>query len=520
MKWAGLDFITIEGRAEEPVYVYIDDGGCEIRDAGELWGRTSRETQESLGEIHGSRVCSACIGPAAEKLVLYSVIVSGRRTASRGGVGAVMGSKNLKAVTINIARRRWEYDQAALRELVKEQINGYHAEGAPAAMTKYFSEYGTGSIERANTRGFFPVRNFRYGLLEGYEGLTYRQFSEITQKHTGCYNCILHCGKFRTVSNGPYAGFSGEGPEYETIWSFTGPIDNNDIGLTVAANDLCDELGLDTISTGNTIGFAFELFEKGLIDAKDTDGLELTWGNHAVVLPLIKKIARREGFGDLLAKGTKRMAEDIGQGSMDYAMQAKGLELPGYDPRALKAMGFGFATSNIGGNQNYSYAFQEVFKIPVPRPVEDPFAEEGKADIVKFNQEINAVADSAIACVFPVDMGLLRTETLGKLLAVATGVSGHGDPAQLMKVGQRICNLERAFNVRDGFSRKDDTLPKRILTEPLRKGSADGQVIKDIEAFLDEFYDECGWTRNGIPTPEKLRELGLEAIINDIREFL
>lgn len=509
MKWAGLDFIIIEGKAEKPVYVYIDDSGCEIRDARGLWGKSSKETQKSIRKMHGNRVCSACIGPAGEKLVLYAVIVSGKRTASRGGVGTVMGSKNLKAVCINASKRKRCFNRAAFEQLAKEQIHQYYAEGEPVARTQYFSEYGTGSIERANIRGYFPVQNFRYGVLNGYERLTHRQFGALTRKHTGCYNCILHCGKFREVPDGPYAGFSGEGPEYETIWSFTGPIDNNEIGLTVAANDLCDELGLDTISTGSSIGFAFELFERGLIDRKDTDGFELTWGNHTVVLPLIKRIAKLQGFGEVVANGTKRMAEQIGKGSTDYAMHVKGLELPAYDPRALKAMGFGLATSNIGANQNYCYAFQEVFKIPVPRAV-DPFSEENKADIVKFNQELKAIGDAAIACAFPMDLGLLGIEILAKLLAAATEIPDLNDPTELMKVGERMCNLERVFNVRDGFNRKDDTLPRRVLTEPLRKGPADGQMIKDLAGFLDEFYDQCGWGHNGIPKPEKLRELNLE----------
>ncbi len=180
--------------------------------------------------------------------------------------------------------------------------------------------------------------------MEGWEELTQSQFSAITQKHTGCYSCMIKCGKVRTVSSGPYAGVTTEGPEYETIWAFSGTIDSNNLGLTVAANRLCDDLGLDTLSTGGTISFAFELFERGIIDRKDTGGIDLLWGNHKIILPLVRQIARREGFGDLLAQGSKRMAERIGKGAATYAMQVKGLEFPGYDPRALKAQGFGYAT--------------------------------------------------------------------------------------------------------------------------------------------------------------------------------
>jgi len=518
MKWAGFDFIIIEGKAEKPVYVYIDENDCQFLDAGELWGKTTTETQKTMEGFHGKNVGTACIGPAGENLVLYSCIASGRRTASRGGVGAVMGSKNLKAMVVNASSKKGDYDHTAFDKLVKEQIQGYHAEERKLVF-KSFSKYGTGSAELPNKMGFFPVRNFRYGVLNGYEGLDQTHFDDMTNKHDGCYNCILRCGKIRTVPNGSYKGATNEGPEYESIWAFSGSLDNKDIGSLVAADKLCDDLGLDTISTGVSIGFAFELFEKGLISKEDTDGHELTWGNHFVILPLIKKIAERDGFGAFLAKGTKRMAEQIGQGSIDYAMHAKGMELPAYDPRALKAMGFSLATSNIGGSQNYGYAFQEVFGVPIPRRI-DPFVEEGKADIVKFNQVWSAVYDSSIACIFPTVMGLYRHDVLAKLLAEGTGINDFGDPAQLMKIGERICNLERAYNVRGGFGRKDDVLPKRLLTEPLLKGPADGQRINDLDAFLDAFYEECGWNKtNGVPTVEKLQELGLEDVVRDIRDL-
>jgi len=329
---------------------------------------------------------------------------------------------------------------------------------------------------------------------------------------------MLHCGKLRTVSSGPYAGASGEGPEYETIWSFTGPIDNNEIGITVAANALCDELGLDTMTTGSTIGFAMELYNRGLIDKGDTDGLELRWGDHTILLPLITKIASREGFGALLSRGTKKLADYIGKSSIDFAMHAKGLELPAYDPRALKGQGFALATSNMGGTQNYGYVWQEIF-----RKLDDKdsytFEEAGKADVVKSSQDVHALADSATACAFPLDGGLIDTELMGELLHIATEIPEHGDRNLLMKIGERICNLERAFNNRDGFDRKNDTLPRRVQTEPLRKGPAEGQVVRYLDEFIDEYYNLRGWTQNGIPAPAKLRELGLSSILYDLELF-
>ena len=524
MKWVGLDFVIIEGKAEKPVYLYIEDGRCEIRDASELWGKDTVLTQEKLREIHGNHVRTACIGPAGEKLVLYSAICSGRRTASRGGTGAVMGSKNLKAVAISGKKRIEVYDPITFAQLVKEQIHAYRdSQGSelvlPGFNFNWFSKYGTGGIQLANIKGYFPVRNFRYGVMDDYKKLHSREFGKLTLKHTGCYGCMVHCGKIRTVSGGSYDGATTEGPEFDSIWAFSGAIDSDEIGLVIAADALCDDLGLDTVSTGNTIGFAFELFEKGLITTEDTDGLELTWGKSAVLLPLIRKIARREGFGDLLADGTKRMAERIGKGSIEYAMQVKGLELAAYDPRGCKAQGFSFATSNMGANHNYGYAFQEVMGLPLPRAV-DRFAEVGNEDIIKFNQDYGAISDTPIVCAFPLDFGWLSIEFVGQLLVAATGINKFGEPGYLMKVGERICNLERCFNVRDGFSRKDDTLPKRFLTEPLQKGPAEGQIVRHLDVVLDKYYDLRGWTHEGIPTPEKLRELGLETVIMDIEKFM
>jgi aldehyde:ferredoxin oxidoreductase len=516
MKWAGLDLVIVEGQADEPVYVYVDEKDCKILDAGGLWGKGTAESQEAIEQSHGRGVGIGCIGPAGENRVLYASIVSGRRTASRGGVGAVMGAKNLKAIVIKASMKKGDYDHAAFDQLAKEQIENYRSEQNVGQFT-HFSMYGTGSAEYPNFKGFFPTRNFRYGVMEGYQKLTHVQFGELAVKHDGCYNCIVRCGKVRTVQNGPYAGATNEGPEYESLWAFSGPIENTDIGSLIAVDALCDDLGLDTISTGGSIGFAFELFEKGLISKEDTDGLALIYGDHRVLLPLVRKIAYREGFGDFLANGVKRMANQIGKGSMDYAMHAKGMELPAYEPRALKGMGFGLATSNIGGSQNYSYAFQEIWEVPFPRKVE-PQTEEGKADITRLNQEWSAVFDSAVACLFTTVMGFIRVDMLAKLLAVGTGTTDYSNPGYLRKVGERICNLERAFNVREGFRRKDDTLPRRVLTEALLKGPAEGQVVRSLDAFLDGFYDECGWTREGIPTVEKLRELGLEQAIRDIQK--
>ena len=278
---------------------------------------------------------------------------------------------------------------------------------------------------------------------------------------------------------------------------------------------------MDTISTGSTIGFAYELYEKGILSKGDTDGLELTYGNPASMISLIKKISSREGFGNILAEGTRRAAEIIGKGAEYYAMQVKGLEMAAYEPGGLKATGFGYATSNIGASHgNGSLAFQE-WGAPVPRAV-DRFVEENKADIVIYNQHQSALNEVGVCCVFVRDWGNWVPRLFGKMLAAATGINEFDDWNYLCKVGERIVNLDHAFNVRDGFDRRHDTLPQRVRTEPLHSGNApgEGQTVRTLDKFLDEYYRLRGWTSNGIPTSEKLDELGLSFAIKDMEAFL
>jgi len=513
MRFAGLNMIIIEGKAEKPVYLYIEDGQSQIRDAAELWGKDTQETQEWLQQAHGRRVRSACIGPAGEKLVRFASITSRRRTASRGGVGTVMGSKNLKAIAINAGGRVELHDPDAFKEVVQQQIEAIKANPGFSV----FRDSGTiAGIWLTNASGIYPVRNFQEGQLDNYEGMV-GEYASLTKRNEGCYSCMIQCGKVRSVPSGPYKG-SSDGPEYESAWAFSGTIDSSNVESTIAADRLCDELGMDTISAGNAIGFAFELFEKGILTQRDTDGLDLSWGNHGALVELIGKIGRREGLGDLLAEGVQRAAERIGKGAEDYAMHVKGLEIPAYEPRGAKAHGMSFATSNMGPQHNYGYAGQELMSIPIPREV-DRFADEGKGDIVKFNQDFCATFEVGIVCVFPFLMYMVTSQSLGQMLLAVTGIPEHGDPDYLGKVGERIYNLERAFNVREGFSRKDDTLPKRMLTEPLKKGPSEGQIVRQ-DVILDEYYDVRGWTRNGIPTPERLRALGLEDVTKDMEPFV
>jgi aldehyde:ferredoxin oxidoreductase len=513
LKFAGYDFIMVEGQSERPVYIHLTRDSCQILDASELWGKNTKETQDWLYQQHGKNTRVACIGPAAEKLVKYGVIISGRRTAGRCGTGTVMGSKKLKAVAVTAKRNLQLHDPGVFKQLAKKQIEIYKASGG----CQHHKDMGTTDTQNVtNALGIYPVKNFRYGRQTDYERLTGEEYRKLRTGDFGCYSCLVKCGKANLVKAGLYAGAYSEGPEYETIWVFTGPTDSTNMEATVAADQLCDDLGLDTISTGNCIGFAYELYEKGILTKKDTDGLELTYGNYSAMIDLIGKIARREGIGDVLAEGTMRAAATIGKGAEAYAIHVKGLELPGYDPRGAKSQGFNYATASIGASHCYGYAGQEIFGAPVPREV-DRFAEAENADIVIYNQDQTAMSEVGIACSFSTSWDWLEP-LFGKMLAAATGIDQFADYDYIWKAGGRIVNLERAFNVREGFGRQQDTLPQRILTEPLHTQGApgEGQIVRELDKFLDAYYQLRGWTKEGIPSPQKLEELGLGYVLKDI----
>jgi len=310
-----------------------------------------------------------------------------------------------------------------------------------------------------------------------------------------------------------------EGPEFETLYSLGGETGVDDIDSIIAADRLCDELGFDTISAGVTVGFAMELFEKGILTTADTGGLELKFGNHQAMISLIRMMAFREGIGDVLSDGVKAAAARIGKGSEKYALHVKGLELPGYDVRGAKAHGLSYATSYTGADHNRGYAFQEVFGVPVPYAV-DRFSIEGKGKLTVWNQDVRtATCDCPTMCVFLLDMAMAprATESTAAFMEAVTGLSFT--PDDVTKVGERVNNLARAFNLREGFKRADDTLPERLMTEPLQSGASKGQMISkdDLNRMLDEYYTVREWDlKTGVPTRKKLVELNLDDVCNEI----
>jgi len=517
LKHVGYDFIAVHGRADQPTYLHLSPDKVHFIAADDLWGQDTFATQDKLWDKYGkSHTHIACIGPAGENLVKFAAIIHEKRAAARGGVGAVMGAKNLKAIAINTAGCVMPalHDREAFLTLVREHNEILKTHVRRKKMTTYGTTFMT---DKMHELGIFPVKNFQEGCLPGVEKIGVEAFQKLKTADYGCYACSTRCGNVFKATEGPYKGAESEGPEYETIFSFGGEIANTDAGAIIAADALCDRLGLDTISMGVVAGFVMELYEKGILTSEDLDGLQPEWGEHEILFQLIEKVVKREGIGNILAEGTIKAAQLIGKGAAYYAMTAKGLELPGYEPRAAKAHGLGYAVSNIGGSHMYGYSRQEISGFMQPREI-DRFADDGKGDVVGWNQIKKAVEETGILCNFA-DTNITQ-QLICDLYTCATGRSDLADVKSIDTFGERIVCLERCFNIREGFSRKDDTLPERMFKEPLKNaGPATGQIIRKMDSLLDEYYDFMGYDKNGIPTVEKLNELGLSNVVPDISKF-
>jgi aldehyde:ferredoxin oxidoreductase len=500
LRRSGYDGLIIEGRSEEPVYLSIHNGKAEFREASHLWGTTTEECQQSIKEELGTpRLEMACIGPAGERAVRMACIISGKRAAGRGGAGAVMGSKNLKAIAVNGERKvpiaepeKFRKLQMAIRKKVPE-----------IDRLKVFGKYGTPkNLVLVHERGLFPTRNFQEGVFEGIGQINHLEQQKRVIRPVTCHDCPVACGNLTQAADGPYKDITTEGPEYETFWAFGAQCGNTSIDAIIAADRLCDQLGLDTISTGNSIAFAMECAEKGLLK-EELEGLELKFGNHGAMVEMIRQIGYREGIGDLLAEGVRRASEKIDKGAQDFAMHVKGLELAAYDPRGAKGMGIEYATSPRGGCHERGLISRETFGAP---PHIDPLSIQGKGAVVKETQDETALLDALGVCVFPPHNDGMGMNDLADLVSCIFG--RPWTPEALMEAGDRIWNLERLFNLREGFTRADDNLPPRLLNEPMPEGPAKGHVV-ELEPLLEDYYRARQWDTHGVPTPEVLNRLGL-----------
>ncbi|MBE0451383.1 MAG: aldehyde ferredoxin oxidoreductase family protein [Clostridia bacterium] len=495
LKFAGYDVIIVEGKSEKPVYIMIEDDTVEIRDAAHLWGKVVSDTTETLmGEIpEKSRVLT--IGPAGEALSNMAAVMNDvSRAAGRSGVGAVMGSKNLKAITVRGTKKVALANEEELKAVVKDcnakiRENGVTGQGLPA--------YGTAVLVNIiNEGGVFPTNNFQLSQFSEAEDTSGELLAEkYLVKKDPCYRCPIACGRYCKVD-----GVEGGGPEYETIWAFGGDCGVSDMPSIIKANFWCNEYGLDTISTGATIAAAMELYQKGFIKEADLGGVSLDFGNSDAVVEWTKLIGKREGLGDKMADGSYRLADSYGV--PELSMSVKKQELPAYDPRAIQGQGLQYATSNRGGCHVRGYLISpEILGLPEKL---DRFTIEGKAAWVKIFQDFTAFIDASGLCLFTsFAMGA------GDYAALTNAVIGTEWTADdVLLAGERIWNLERVFNLDAGVDPSQDTLPKRLLEDPIAEGPSKGNVSR-LSELLPEYYELRGWGADGIPTEERKGMLGL-----------
>jgi len=512
IKFAGYDAVIVRGKSERPVYLWMNSEEVEICDAKHLWGLDTFQTEEEIRkERKDQTIRVACIGPAGEHMVKFALVNTERyRQAGRGGVGAVMGSKNLKALAVKGSGQIRIHDLEMFTQIAKEAREAVLENKTIRARRRWGT---TRSVLYSSDQDLFPTRNFSEATFEEVENLSAEVFERrFWVKHKACYGCPVNCGKLGVVRSGGYAGTVVEGPEYETATLLGANCGIGNHKAVVYANMLCDKLGLDTISTGNVIAFAMECYEKGILTQKETDGLQLNFGNEQALTKVIQKIATRKGIGNLLANGVKQLSERLGEKTHEFAMHVKGLELPGWGIRAAPGMGLAYATADRGGCHMRAWTIgYEVSGIaPDGSPIER-YSIEKRAEIVKSQQDYYAACDCLVACQFVKDA--VGKERYVRMLNAATGTKMTVD--EFVRVGERIWNLVRMFNIREGFTRKDDTLPKRILTEPLPSGIANGQRLTQaqLDKMLDEYYQLRGWDiQTGTPSKEKLKELELDFV--------
>ncbi|MHA2271246.1 MAG: aldehyde ferredoxin oxidoreductase family protein [Candidatus Hodarchaeales archaeon] len=503
LKSAGYDAIIIQGRARGPLYLFIDDDEIRLRPAAKLAEMDAIEVEETIREEYGdSSIQVAAIGPAGEKMVRFACItLESTRQVGRCGLGAVMGSKNIKAVAVRGTKPvSLANPQAALqkyRELYKKCQSD--------ATSKYRNLGTPQNVLVFNERGVLPTRNFQQGTFEHAEQISGERLKTELRKGTNaCGGCAIGCDHIVQVKKGPYAG-TKTGLDYESLFALGPCCGIDDISAIIKAADLCDRLGIDTISAGVVIAFAMEASEKGLIDEfLDEDLQDLRFGDWEAVVKLVERIGLREGIGDLLAEGTKRAAAKIGKGTDQFAMHVKGLELPGYILRGLKSAAVGFSVSTRGGCHLRNAAYSLDMKGP---ELND---KERGLKIVE-NENLYSVIDSLILCKFI--RNAVSDEDIIELLRIVNGIELSHE--ELYRIGERITTLQKVFNIREGGTRKDDYPPPRVLQEPLPNGPNKGQFIplEVYDLMLDAYYEARGWNSQGIPSQEKLRDLDLEGVL-------
>ena len=528
MRWAGFDHLVIKGKAKDPVYVWINNGKIEIRDASHLWGTSAYDAQDLIREeLNDEEVQVMCIGPAGENLVRFANVRTGRKNAGgRTGMGAVMGSKNLKAIVvrgtsgIEIAHpeEALEYNKKIVDYLVNTKFG------------RIMQRWGTMFIYGVtNSTGLIRVRNFLDNQFPDSESIECENIEESSIGTSGCFGCQLHCRHRYIIKEGPYKGAFSEGPEYTSQGAFGAEVGCKDFNTILAGNHLVNYYGLDTLETGSMIAWAMELFEKGILTEKETEGLKLEFGNDAAVLELIEQIATRKGFGDTIAEGPLRAAKRIGKGSEKYLVHVKGMSNLHSDERMTPSLALGIATASRGSDHLRSRPAIDLYHLPEPvlreifsnpTPYDGPLSSEytsydGKPRMVQWQEMLYEAVDCLGVCKFHavfLSPNMLSFDHFSKLLYYNTGIKMT--PEEIWGVADRAYTLERLFNIREGLKRKDDWLVDRYFDEKtpsgldvVRNKSIDREKFKTM---VDEYYRLHGWDKNGVPRKETLEKLGLE----------
>ncbi|MCD6244214.1 MAG: aldehyde ferredoxin oxidoreductase family protein [Candidatus Korarchaeota archaeon] len=509
MKFAGFDFVILEGVSEEPVYLVLEDEKAELRDAKDLWGKDVHHTTRILEERHGKNAKVATIGPAGERLSLLAAIINDMgRAAGRGGHGAVWGSKKLKAIVAIGSKKVPIGNEESFQEVLRDAVDKKKASGVT---NESLPNYGTAVLVNIiNQAGIFPTKNFQESVFEEAENISGEKIAaDILLRKQPCWGCIIACGRYTRIRNPPFQG-EGDGPEYETVWALGANAGVGDLDAVTKSNFLCNELGMDTIETGNAIAVAMELYEKGKIPKEVLDGVELNFGNAGALVEMTWRAAYRSGIGDDISLGGYRLAKKYGM--PEISMQVRGQSLPAYDPRGVQGHALGYATSNRGGCHLRAYLISpEILGVPEKL---DPYTTEGKASVLKEFQDVFAALDSMVVCKF-VTFAYWDKELTAQVNAV-TGWDMSVEEFGL--VGERIYNAERAFNAMAfGDGEEYDTLPDRLTKEPIPSGPSKGYVAK-ISEMLPEYYRLRGWVR-GRPTRATLERLGLKEVADKMEQM-
>ncbi|MBI3326511.1 MAG: aldehyde ferredoxin oxidoreductase family protein [Nitrospinae bacterium] len=511
-KRTGFDALVITGQAPRPVYLVLTPDGLQIKRADTLWGTLTHECVERVHMIEGDDADVTCIGPAGERLVRFAAMAHYWKNrgaiAGRGGLGAVLGAKRVKAIVVSGNRKMSVADQSVLSALYKSTYTGM------LTGTKALSTFGTAFlVQPINTMGALGTKNLAVEVFDQADAISGERFKDdYWERDTTCLKCPVACGKDFKVAEGEFAGTRWKMPEYESIFALGSMLENANAASLIKANELCDQLGMDTISMGVTIAFAMECAERGLL-ASNAIVREVHWGDYHTMLELVEDTAYRRGFGDLLAEGSRHLATRLGGEAHRYLYAVKGLELPAHSARALKGMSIGYATATRGGSHHDTRPTMQY------RPDFDHSTIEGKPAYALRSQHYTAVGDSLVLCRFTGErgFGMLLNDHFATMI---NGVTGFGlSTEDIERTGERIVNLERAFNVREGVRRKDDSLPYRVMHEPIPFGPSKGRYCPpdELSRMLDEYYSLRGWTRDGVPTKGRLATLDLEDVAETIR---